>query len=394
MSSSAPRHREKAQVLDESALDRALTRIAHEILEKNGGAKDLAFVGLRTRGVSLAHRLGAKIAQIDGTTLPVGTLDITLYRDDLGMRGTPVIRGTDIPFSIKDKTVILVDDVLFTGRTIRPALRGKTVVNLFYASSTRTRTSFEIAGKWLSADVINFSASGSSTTKGESFIDTAKNIAAMSPDVVVVRHSSAGAADLLARELPCSIVNAGDGAHEHPTQALLDLVTIREKKGHFDGLHVAIVGDIAHSRVARSDIHGMRKLGMTVTVAGPPTLIPPFVQELGAKVSYRLEDAIGDVDVIMMLRLQHERMTNGLIPSLREYSRYWGLTLDKLAKHARPDVLIMHPGPVNRGIELSPEVADGPYSVILDQVTKGVAVRMGVLLLLAGSKGEAPWVCS
>ena len=268
-----------------------------------------------------------------------------------------------------------------------PTLRGKTVVNLFYEASTRTRTSFEIAGKWLSADVINFSASGSSTSKGESFIDTAKNIAAMSPDIVVVRHPSAGAADLLARELPCSIVNAGDGAHEHPTQALLDLLTIREKKGHFDGLHVAIVGDIAHSRVARSDIHGMRKLGMTVTVAGPPTLIPPYVQELGAKVSYRLEDAIGDVDVIMMLRLQQERMTAGLIPSTREYARFWGLTLDKLARHARPDVLIMHPGPVNRGIELSPEVADGPYSVILDQVSRGVAVRMGVLLLLAGRKG-------
>ena len=182
-------------------------------------------------------------------------------------------------------------------------------------------------------------------------------------------------------------MNAGDGAHEHPTQALLDLLTIRERKGHFDGLHVTIVGDITNSRVARSNIHGMKKLGMTVTVAGPPTLIPPFVQELGVKVSHRLEDAIRDVDVIMMLRLQHERMQNGLIPSLREYSRYWGLTLDKLTKHARPDVLIMHPGPVNRGIELSPEVADGPYSVILDQVAKGVAVRMGVLLLLAGSKG-------
>jgi len=268
-----------------------------------------------------------------------------------------------------------------------PALRGKTVVNLFYEASTRTRTSFEIAGKWLSADVVNFSAGGSSVSKGESFIDTAKNIAAMSPDVVVVRHAASGAAALLARELPCSIVNAGDGTHEHPTQALLDLLTIRERKGHFEGLHVAIVGDIAHSRVARSNIHGMKKLGMTVTVAGPPTLIPPFVQELGVKVAYRLEDAIRDVDVIMMLRLQHERMAAGLIPSLREYARYWGLSLDRLARHARPDALIMHPGPVNRGIELSPEVADGPYSVILDQVTKGVAVRMGVLLLLAGSKG-------
>src|SRR5262249_12040882 len=185
---------------------------------------------------------------------------------------------------------------------------------------------------------------------------------------------SSGAAALLARELPCSIVNAGDGAHEHPTQALLDLLTIREHKGHFEGLQVAIVGDITHSRVARSNIHGMRKLGMTVTVAGPPTLIPPFVQELGVKVAHRLEDAIRDVDVIMMLRLQHERMmAAGLIPSLREYSHYWGLTLDRLSAHARPDVLIMHPGPVNRGIELSPEVADGPYSLILDQVAKGVA---------------------
>jgi aspartate carbamoyltransferase catalytic subunit len=270
-----------------------------------------------------------------------------------------------------------------------PALRGKTIVNLFYENSTRTRTSFEIAGKWLSADVINFSASGSSVGKGESFIDTAKNIAAMSPDVVVVRHSSSGAAEILARELACSIVNAGDGAHEHPTQALLDLLTIREHKGHFDGLNVAIVGDIAHSRVARSNIHGMRKLGMSVTIAGPPTLIPPGAQELGVKVSHRLEDAIRDADVIMMLRLQHERMTGGLIPSLREYSRYWGLTIDKLAKHARSDVLIMHPGPVNRGVELSPEIADSPYSVILDQVSKGVAIRMGVLFLLAGSKGGA-----
>jgi aspartate carbamoyltransferase catalytic subunit len=274
------------------------------------------------------------------------------------------------------------------GREIKkvPALRGKTIVNLFYENSTRTRTSFEIAGKWLSADVINFSASGSSSAKGESFVDTARNIGAMSPDVVVVRHSSSGAAALLARTLPCSIVNAGDGAHEHPTQALLDLLTIREKKGHFEGLAVAIVGDIAHSRVARSNIHGMRKLGMTVTVAGPPTLIPPYAQELGCKVAYRLEDAIRDVDVIMMLRLQQELMHAGLIPSLREYSRYWGLSLDRLRADARPDVLIMHPGPVNRGVELSPEVADGPYSVILDQVAKGVAVRMGVLLLLAGSK--------
>src|SRR2546429_4983831 len=259
------------------------------------------------------------------------------------------------------------------GREIKkvPALRGKTIVNLFYEPSTRTRTSFEIAGKWLSADVVNFSAGGSSAAKGESFIDPARNIAAMSPDVVVVRHASAGAAEILARTLPCSIVNAGDGAHEHPTQALLDLLTIKEHKGHFEGLNVAIVGDIAHSRVARSNIHGMRKLGMTVTVAGPPTLIPPFVQELGAKVSYRLEDAIGDVDVIMMLRLQQERMTAGPIPPPPGDARFWGRTLDKLARHARPHVLIMHPGPANRGIELAPEGADRPDSGILDHVSRG-----------------------
>jgi aspartate carbamoyltransferase catalytic subunit len=268
-----------------------------------------------------------------------------------------------------------------------PTLRGKTVVNLFYEPSTRTRTSFEIAGKWLSADVINFASSGSSASKGESLLDTAKNIEAMSPDVVVIRHSASGAAHLLARHLRCAVINAGDGAHEHPTQALLDLLTIREKKGHLEGLHVAIVGDIAHSRVARSNIHGMRKLGMTVTLAGPPTLIPPGIQELGVKVSHRLEEAIPQADVIMMLRLQQERMTGGLIPSFREYSRYWGLSLEKLSG-ARPDVLIMHPGPVNRGIEIAPEVADGPYSVILDQVANGVAVRMAVLYLLAGAKAQ------
>ena len=266
-----------------------------------------------------------------------------------------------------------------------PTLRGKTVVNLFYEASTRTRTSFEIAGKWLSADVINFSASGSSADKGESLLDTAKNIEAMSPDVVVVRHKASGAPALLARNLRCAVVNAGDGAHEHPTQALLDLLTIQEKKGHLEGLNVTIVGDVMHSRVARSDIHGMKTMGMTVTVAGPPTLIPPACQELGVKVSHRLDEAIAHADVIVMLRLQHERMQAGLIPSVREYSRVWGLGLEKL-EHCRPDVLIMHPGPVNRGVELSPEVADGPYSVILDQVANGVAVRMAVLYLLAGSK--------
>jgi aspartate carbamoyltransferase catalytic subunit len=267
-----------------------------------------------------------------------------------------------------------------------PALRGKTVVNMFMEPSTRTRTSFEIAGKWLSADVINVSGSSSSVVKGETLVDTARNIEAMSPNCVVIRHASSGAAHLLARALRCSVVNAGDGMHEHPTQALLDLLTIREKRGHLDGLSVAIVGDIAHSRVARSNIAGMRKMGMSVTVAGPPTLIPPGVEELGVKVAWRLEDALRDVDVIMMLRLQQERMTAHYIPSLREYSRLYGLSLDKL-RGARDDVLIMHPGPVNRGVEMAPEVADGPYSVILDQVANGVAVRMAILYLLIGAKG-------
>jgi len=293
--------------------------------------------------------------------------------------------------SMQDIEATEIGEVLDTAESMKeiatreikkvPTLRGKTVVNLFYEASTRTRTSFEIAGKWLSADVINFSASGSSAEKGESFLDTARNIEAMSPDVVVVRHKAAGGPALLARH----VINAGDGAHEHPTQALLDLLTIREKKGHLEGLNVTIVGDITHSRVARSNIYAMRRMGMTVTVAGPPTLIPPACQELGVKVSHRLEESIAHADVIMMLRLQHERMTGGFIPSLREYSRVWGLGLDRL-QHCRPDVLIMHPGPVNRGIEISPEVADSQYSVILDQVTNGVAVRMAVLYLLAGGK--------
>jgi len=301
-------------------------------------------------------------------------------KDLLGMQNLEPAEITDVLDTAESMKEIAAREIKKV-----PTLRGKTVVNLFYESSTRTRTSFEIAGKWLSADVINFSASGSSAEKGESLLDTARNIEAMSPDVVVVRHQASGAPALLARHLRCGVVNAGDGAHEHPTQGLLDLLTIREKKGHLEGLNVTIVGDVTHSRVARSDIFGMRKMGITVTVAGPPTLIPAQCQELGVKVSHRLEEAIAHADVIMMLRLQHERMQGGFIPSIREYSRVWGLSLAKLER-CRPDVLIMHPGPVNRGVELAPEVADSPYSVILDQVANGVAVRMAVLYLLAGSK--------
>ncbi|MGH7369902.1 MAG: aspartate carbamoyltransferase catalytic subunit [Candidatus Methylomirabilaceae bacterium] len=265
-----------------------------------------------------------------------------------------------------------------------PALRGKTLINLFYEPSTRTRTSFEIAGKWLSADVINVSTSASSVTKGESLKDTGLTLQAMRPDVVVVRHPAAGAADLLARQLAASVINAGDGAHEHPTQALLDLFTIREKKGRLEGLKAAIVGDIAHSRVARSSIYAMEKVGMEVRVAGPATMLPRFIDRLGVAVYTDLERAIADVDVIMMLRLQLERQQAGLFPSLREYSRLFGLTVERL-KAAKSDALIMHPGPINRGVEIAPDVADGPYSLILNQVENGVAVRMALLYLLVGA---------
>ena len=266
-----------------------------------------------------------------------------------------------------------------------PALRGKTVINLFYEPSTRTRTSFEIAGKWLSADVINISTSASSVVKGESLKDTGLTLQSMHPDVVVIRHAVPGAPHLLARLLKASIINAGDGAHEHPTQALLDLFTIRERRPTLEGLKVVIVGDILHSRVARSNIFAMRKMGMQVRVCGPPTLLPRYVESLGVEKFLRVEQAIADVDVIMMLRIQRERMGAGLFPTLREYSKLFGLNVDRL-KVARPDVLIMHPGPINRGVEIAPEVADGPYSMILDQVENGLAIRMALLYLLAGGQ--------
>lgn len=264
-----------------------------------------------------------------------------------------------------------------------PALRGKTVINLFYEASTRTRTSFEIAGKWLSADVINISTTVSSVTKGESLLDTGKTLQAMRPDVVVIRHPAPGAPKLLADRLQAAIINAGDGAHEHPTQALLDLFTIRERLGRLKGLKVAIVGDITHSRVARSNIQAMHKVGMEVRVAGPATLLPRFPDQLGVQATTDVDSAIADAEVIMMLRIQRERQGPTLLPSLREYSRLFGLNVERVRK-AKEGVLIMHPGPLNRGVEIAPEVADGPYSLILDQVTNGLAIRMALLYLLTG----------
>lgn len=262
-----------------------------------------------------------------------------------------------------------------------PTLRGKTVVNLFFESSTRTRTSFEIAGKRLSADVINISSSGSAVEKGESLLDTARNLEAMGPDIIVCRHSFAGVPDYLAKNLKASVVNAGDGAHEHPTQALLDVMTVQDFQKKTDGLTVAIVGDIAHSRVARSDIHAFRKMGAQVRVVGPATMIPRDIERLGVKVFHHLRDGIKDADVIIMLRIQLERIGITPFASLREYARLYGLNPDVL-KLAAPKAVIMHPGPVNRGVEIDPQVADGPYSVILDQVSNGVSVRMAVLYLL------------
>lgn len=265
-----------------------------------------------------------------------------------------------------------------------PTLRGKTVINLFYEASTRTRTSFEIAGKRLSADTINISSSTSSVVKGETLIDTARNLEAMNPDVIVIRHSAAGAPHLLAALVKQSIINAGDGAHEHPSQALLDMMTIKEHKGNLAGLKVAIIGDIEHSRVVRSNIYGLSKMGANVVVAGPATMLPHDVEQMGVKAFNKIEDAIAGADVVMMLRIQLERQKQNIFPSLREYSRHYCLNRRNI-KLAKEDVIVMHPGPINRGVEISPDIADDPScSVILDQVNKGVAVRMALLYLLTG----------
>lgn len=271
------------------------------------------------------------------------------------------------------------------GRQIKkvPTLRGKTVVNMFYEPSTRTRTSFELAAKYLSADAVNISSSTSSTVKGESLKDTAATIAALGADVVVLRHPMAGAPHLLAGAVKPAVINAGDGAHEHPTQALLDLFTVREKKGRIRGLQVAIVGDIMHSRVARSDIWGFTAMGASVRVCGPATLIPAEIARTGAGCCTRMEEALEGADVVIMLRIQLERQRQGLFPSIREYARFYGLNRERLAL-AAPDALVMHPGPVNRGVEISHDVVDGVQSVINEQVTNGVAVRMALLYLLAG----------
>lgn len=266
-----------------------------------------------------------------------------------------------------------------------PTLRGKTVIHLFFEPSTRTRLSFEIAAKRMSADTFNISASTSSAIKGETLIDTAKNLTSMNPDIIVIRHSSSGSPHLLARHIKASVINAGDGTHEHPSQSLLDMMTVREKKGKIAGLKIAIIGDISHSRVAHSNIIGFTKMGAQVQVSGPATLIPAGIKQLGATVCHRVEDAVADADVVMALRIQKERQLDPLLPSLREYATFFGINRT-LLKSAKPDAIIMHPGPINRGVEMTFDVADGEQSVIMDQVTNGVAVRMALLYLIMGGE--------
>ena len=263
-----------------------------------------------------------------------------------------------------------------------PVLRGKTVVNLFFEASTRTRVSFEIAEKRLSADAVNVSTSGSSVSKGGTLLDTAKNLQAMNPDIIVLRHSCPGTPALLARQLPAAVINAGDGAHEHPTQALLDMYTVRERLGRLEGLHVCLVGDILHSRVARSNIYGLRTMGARVSVCGPATMIPRELEKMGVDIHHHLDDVLPTVDVLNVLRIQMERDAGRLFPSIREYHERYGVTRERLEKAGR-DIVIMHPGPINRDVEISADVADGEHSVILQQVLNGVAVRMAVLYLLS-----------
>jgi len=267
-----------------------------------------------------------------------------------------------------------------------PTLRGKTVINVFFEASTRTRSSFELAEKRLSADILNFAASTSSVSKGENLRDTARNLESMAPDMIVIRHASAGAPHLLSRECRSSIINAGDGMHEHPTQALLDALTIREVKGRIAGIKIAIIGDIAHSRVARSDTILFHKLGAEVWICGPPTLIPWEFERLGARISRAIEPALEGADVVMMLRVQHERQNEAFFPSTREYFNFYGLTRERM-RLAKKETIVMHPGPMNRGVEIDSDVADGPHSVILNQVANGVAVRLAVLYLFSGHAG-------
>ncbi len=490
-------------LLSSADVGRVVDRMAHQLIERaasidpgspDGGLSDLVLVGIPTRGAPLARRLAARVEAFSGTPIDVGTVDITLYRDDLRLRGVRALEPTVLPDAgIDGRLVVLVDDVLYSGRSVRaaldalrdlgrpkavqlavlvdrghrelpvradfvgknvptsraqqvkvhlveidgvdevhvtegeevkrhlleaadldrsdatlvldtaaqidaalagrevkklPTLRGRTVVNLFFEDSTRTRISFELAAKRLSADVINFSAKGSSVSKGESLKDTALTLEAMGSDAIVVRHYASGAPHRLANWVKGSVVNAGDGTHEHPTQALLDAYTMRRRMGRLEGLRVVIVGDVLHSRVARSNVRLLHTLGAEVTLVAPPTLLPVGVGAWPVEVGYDLDAVLPKADVVMMLRVQAERMNASFFPSAREYSRRYGLDARRMAALA-DDAIVMHPGPMNRGMEIAAEVADSVRSTIVEQVANGVSVRMAVLYLLLGGNEPA-----
>ena len=486
------------KIMDADGIRRTLMKIAYEILSRNKGPKNLVILGLQTRGVFLANRIASIIKEIEQVTIPVGILDVTMYRDDFRMAmKQPTVQVTSIPYDVDGTNIVLVDDVFYTGRTIRaaldaimdfgrpkrvrfaalidrghrelpfcadfigktiktqvnqeirvrlteveedgidevslitfedgggrmtafglkhlfglkdvskkdinvildtadsfrevmerpirivPTLKGVAVLNLFYEDSTRTRISFELAEKRLSAEVTTFAKGSSSVSKGESLRDTVRNIEAMKIDIIVSRHKSPGTPQFLAAHTNCRIINAGDGAHEHPTQALLDMMTMRRHFGKLDGLRVLIVGDILHSRVARSEIWGLKTMGASVDVCGPASLMPCDMSHFGISVHYDFDAVLPEYDVIYMLRIQKERQSAALIPSNREYTTMYGLAKDRMSR-MKKDAVIMHPGPINRGIELDYEVADSERSLILEQVTNGEAVRMAVLFLLSG----------
>src|SRR5438477_533559 len=380
-------------LLDAEALSRTLSRIAHEIIEANPVLDEVALVGIQTRGVPLAQRLARLIEERAGSGPELGAVDITFYRDDVHVRGD--LRPPGPPprrhlLSVSDLTADDVQRLLGTARTFEsaldrevkklPTLKGRLVVNLFYESSTRTSSSFELAAKRLSADTLNVKSSGSSVDKGESLKDTAITLGAYDPDVIVIRHPQIGAPQLVARVTSAHVVNAGDGKHQHPTQALLDLYTLQQELGRLDGLHVAIVGDVLHSRVARSLLQAFALVGVRCTLVGPPALLP---RGLDAETTTDI-DVIRDADVVYVLRMQQERMEAGanFVPSLREYAARWGITPERV----RPGQKVMHPGPMNRGVEIDPRVADHRDALIESQVRAGLVTRMAVLYDLLTSR--------
>src|SRR2546427_193020 len=393
---------ERTTILDARAVSRALQHMAVAVLELAHGTDDLVLIGIQRRGVELAERIARLIEKEKGVLVPRGALDITLYRDDLQTVGPkPVIGETRLPGDLTGKHAVIVDDVLYTGRTVRAALDELTdfgrpkrisLCVLVDRGGRELPIQADLVGKARKTSpggrvAVNVAATGSAVEKGETLVDTAKNLEAMRIDMVVIRHGSSGAAEFLGKRIRSNVINAGDGKHEHPTQALLDLLTLRDKRGRIEGLKVCLVGDVLHSRVARSNVWGLTKLGAQVAVCGPRTLLPRGIEDLGVTVFEHVEEAIQWADALNVLRLQLERMEAGFIPSVREYYRVFGVTAERLEKAPRP-LTIMHPGPMNRGVEIDSRVADGPHSVILDQVTNGVAVRMAVLYLLAGGKPE------